>query len=97
MQLKQGLWLTLVDEAGEATPVACDVASRSDGHWVLEALVPPQVYPVTFLKAQLRLDGCHLGQIQFSTPITTVTHEPLDVRLDFPVDEKLVEACAQKR
>ena len=64
MPLKRGLWLTLLDEAGEATPVACDVIRRSPGCWTLEAMIPPQVYPVRFVSARLRLDGQHLGTLR---------------------------------
>ncbi len=85
MPLKRGLWLTLLDEAQEATPVACDLVERREELVVLEAMVPPQVYPVTFLEAQLRLDGEHLGKLRFPEPIVTVTHEPLDLRLEFPI------------
>jgi hypothetical protein len=88
MTLKRGLWLSLLDEAGEATPVACEVEERRADAWVLQAMVPPQVYPVRFVSAQLRLDGEHLGLLRFKEPITTVTHEPLDLRLDFPVDQQ---------
>jgi hypothetical protein len=97
--LKRGLWLTLVDEGDEALPVACDVAERRDDRWILEALVPPQVYPVNFVAAQLRLDGQHLGQIRFAEPLVTVTHEPLDLRLEFPVDASklpLLKAPSQR-
>jgi hypothetical protein len=86
MPLKRGLWLSLLDEAGEATPVACEVEERRADAWVLEAMVPPQVYPVTFVAAQLRLHGQHLGRMRLGEPITTVTHEPLDLRLEFPID-----------
>jgi hypothetical protein len=93
MPLKRGLWLTLTDDAGEATPVACEIAEQREGLWVLEALVPAQVYPVTFCSARLRLDGHHLGLTQFETPIVTVTHQPLDLRLEFPIDaQRLAEA-----
>ena len=85
MPLKRGLWLTLLDEAEEATPVACEVVERSDAALVLEAMVPPQVYPVTFVEARLRLDGEYLGKLRFPEPIVTVTHEPLDLHLEFPV------------
>lgn len=86
MTLKRGLWLTLLDEAGEATPVACDVVEKRPDVWILDALVPPQVYPVAFYSARLRLDGHHLGQLQFREPKVTVTHEPMDLRIEFPVD-----------
>lgn len=97
MTLKRGLWLTLLDEAGEATPVACDVVERRDGIWILDALVPPQVYPVEFHAARLRLDGQHLGHLTFPQPRTTVTHEPMDLRLEFPVDESRLVATASRR
>lgn len=87
MQLKRGLWLTLLDEADEALPVACDVVERRKGCWVLEAMIPPQVYPVQFVAARLRLDGTFLGLLRFSEAVTTVTHEPMDLRLEFPVEE----------
>lgn len=97
MRLKRGLWLTLIDEAGEATPVACDVEDRLPGRWILDAMVPPQVYPVTFVAAELRLDGAHLGRMRFPEPIVTVTHEPMDVHLEFPVHEsRLAEATARR-
>ncbi|MFN3653174.1 MAG: hypothetical protein ACK47B_26635 [Armatimonadota bacterium] len=86
MSLKRGLWLSLIDEGGEATLVACDVLERNDSHWRLEALVPPQVYPVTFVAARLRLDGHFLGLIRLPEPQTTVTHEPMFLTIDFPVD-----------
>lgn len=85
MRLTRGLWLTLIDEAEEALPVACEVAGRGEGEWLLEATVPPQVYPVTFVAAELRLDGHFLGRLRLEQPVTTVTHEPLDLRLRFPV------------
>ena len=97
MQLKQGLWLNLLDETGEATPVACDVTERRPGLWVLEALVPPQVYPVTFTSARLRLDGHHLGLLRFPEPMTTTTHQPMDVRLEFPVNEEQLAAARRAR
>lgn len=98
MPLKRGLWLSLVDDAGESTPVACDVAERRSGAWVLEAMVPWQVYPVTFTEARLRLDGNFLGLLKLDPPITTVTHEPLDLTLDFPIDEeRLAQAEAATR
>lgn len=87
MLFKRGLWLILMDEAGEATPVACEVAQRCGGRWRLAAIVPPQVYPVTFVAARLRLDGHHLGFLRFPAPITTRTHEPLDLDVDFPINE----------
>ena len=86
MPLKRGLWLSLLDEAGEATPVACDVIERKPDRWVLEALVPPQVYPVTFVAARVRLDGEYLGQARLPQPITTVTHQPAEVTIEFPID-----------
>jgi hypothetical protein len=89
MPLKRGLWLSLIDEGGEAFPVACSVEERRPGAWVLEAMIPPQVYPVHFVSAKLRLDGRHLGQIRFPEPVATVTHEPLELRLEFPVGEEL--------
>ena len=93
MRLKRGLWLSLVDEAGEETPVACDVSERRPGAWRLVAMVPWQVYPVRFVAARLRLDGVFLGMMRFTEPIITVTHEPLDLSLDFPLDEgRLSEA-----
>jgi len=92
MPLKRGLWLSLVDEAGEATPVACSIEERRPGIWVLEAMVPPQVYPVHFVSALLRLDGQHLGRLRFPQPVTTVTHEPLELRLEFPIDDARVAA-----
>ena len=91
MQLKHGLWLTLVDEGEEATPVACDVTERRPGCWVLDAMVPPQVYPVRFVAAQLRLDGQFLGMVRLPQSVTTVTHQPLDFRIEFPVDESRLE------
>ncbi len=96
MPLKRGLWLTLIDEAGEATPVACNVVEHTEHHWVLEALVPPQVYPVTFVAAQLRLDGHHLGRLRLEQPLVTRTHEPAEVRLDFPVDTSRLEATGMQ-
>lgn len=90
MPLKRGLWLTLFDEGEEATPVACDVVERGADRIVLEALVPPQVYPVTFTEARLRLDGEHLGKLRFPEPIVTVTHEPMDLRLEFPLQAEVV-------
>lgn len=95
MPLKQGLWLTLLDEAQEATPVACEVVERRPDQLVLEAMVPPQVYPVTFVEARLRLDGEHLGKLRFPEPIVTVTHEPMDLRLEFPVSAAVLEAHQQ--
>jgi hypothetical protein len=95
MYLKRGLWLTLLDEAGEATPVACDVDERAGGNWVLQALIPPQVYPVRFVAAQLRLDGHHLGRLQLPHPIVTVTHEPMDLRLEFPVSPERLAAAGR--
>jgi hypothetical protein len=97
MLLKRGLWLTLMDEAGEATPVACTVDERREGCWVLEAMVPPQVYPVAFVSARLRLDGHHLGALPFPEPIVTVTHQPLDLRLEFPVDSAHVDEICKGR
>ncbi|HEU4754848.1 MAG TPA: hypothetical protein VFU47_17195 [Armatimonadota bacterium] len=97
MQLKRGLWLTMLDEAGEATPVACNVEERRPGLWILEALIPPQVYPVRFEAAQLRLDGHHLGRLQLPQPIVTVTHQPLELRLEFPVNEERVAALCAKQ
>lgn len=97
MRLKRGLWLTLIDEAGEATPVACDVEARREHEWVLEALVPPQVYPVQFVAAELRLDGQHLGRLRFPQPLVTVTHEPMDVRLDFPVSSAQLATASRSR
>jgi len=93
MQLKRGLWLTLFDEAGEATPVACDVDEQRPGLWILEALVPPATYPVTFVSARLRLDGYHLGLLRFAQPILTATHEAKEVRLEFPINEAQWEAA----
>jgi hypothetical protein len=87
MLFKRGLWLILLDQAGEATPVACEVTRRNCGTWHLETTVPPQVYPVTFVAARLRLDGHHLGLLRLSPAITTRTHEPLDLELEFPVNE----------
>jgi hypothetical protein len=81
MRLKQGLWLTLVDEAGEETPVACEVTERRPGRLRLLALVPWQVYPVRFVAARLRLDGSFLGRMQ-------LPHQPLELTLDFPIDEQ---------
>jgi hypothetical protein len=93
MNLKRGLWLTLVDEAGEETPLACDVEERRPGSWRLEAMVPAQVYPVCFVEARLRLDGQFLGRLRFEEPIVTVTHEPMDLSLEHPVsEERLAEA-----
>lgn len=89
--LKRGLWLTLLDDAHEATPVACEVVERRADLLVLEAMVPPQVYPVTFVEAQLRLDGEHLGKLRLPEAIITVTHEPLDLRLEFPVRTEVLE------
>lgn len=86
MPLKRGLWLTLIDDAGESYPVACDVTERRAHSWILETLIPPQVYPVCFVAAHLRLDGDFLGLLQFTQPFQTVTHQPLDIRLDFPVE-----------
>jgi hypothetical protein len=97
MRLKRGLWLTLIDEAGEATPVACDVEERRAELWVLEALIPPQVYPVCFVAAELRLDGFHLGRLRFTAPIVTVTHEPREMRLEFPVSEHRLAEAGQRR
>jgi hypothetical protein len=97
MPLKRGLWLTLLDEADEATPVACDIAERRSDVWVLEALVPPQVYPVKFLSARLRLDGHFLGMLRFPQPVITVTHEPLDLRLEFPVDPSRLPDDSRER
>ena len=95
MELKRGLWLILLDEAGEATPVACDVEERDPALWVLDALVPPQVYPVTFVAAKLRLDGYHLGLLKLQKPITTRTHEPFDVQLEFPIIREQYDAAMQ--
>lgn len=92
--LKQGLWLTLLDEGDEATPVACDVVERSGGRLVLEALIPPQVYPVTFREARLRLDGHFLGHVRFKEPIVTETHQPMDLRLEFPLEPEIVRGNA---
>lgn len=97
MTLKRGLWLTLLDESGEATPVACDVVEKRAGMWVLDALVPPQVYPVAFYSARLRLDGQHLGHLQFREPRVTITHQPMDLRLEFPVDESRVTQVMGRR
>jgi hypothetical protein len=94
MALKQGLWLTLLDQAGEATPVACRVAERRPGLWTLDARVPPQWYPVTFVAAQLRLDGRHLGMLRFPEPITLDAHRQNDLHLDFPVDEAQVDGAS---
>lgn len=91
MALKRGLWLTLLDDGEEATPVACEVVERRPDMLILEALVPPQVYPVTFVGARLRMDGEHLGKLSFPDPIVTVTHEPLDLRLEFPVNTELLD------
>lgn len=88
MRLKRGLWLTLLDEAGEETPVASDIAERRPGVWRLEAMVPWQVYPVQFVAARLRLDGHFLGRMNFPSPIVTETHKPLEITLEFPVDEQ---------
>jgi hypothetical protein len=85
MRFQRGLWLSLIDTAGEETPVAGEVSERRDGLWILEAMIPPQVYPVTFVAAVLRLEGRHLGRAELQQPITTVTHEPLDIRIEIPV------------
>lgn len=85
--------MSLVDEAGEATPVACDVAERRPGVWMLEALIPPQVYPVTYVSAQLRLHGHHLGRMELAFPIVTRTHEPMDLTLAFPVTPERLSAA----
>ena len=97
MPLKHGLWLTLLDEAEEAFPVACDIVEQRPGLWILETLVPPQVYPVRFVAARLRLDGNFLGMFRFPEAITTVTHQPLDIRLEFPLDEARVSSTALTR
>ncbi|HTE16782.1 MAG TPA: hypothetical protein VK689_00200 [Armatimonadota bacterium] len=97
MALKSGLWLTFVDEAGEATPAECKIVEREPGRWVLDAVIPPQVYPVTFVSARLRLDGDFLGMLRFPEPITTVTHEPKDLRLEFPVNEEKAGAQLENR
>jgi hypothetical protein len=91
MPLKQGLWLTLLDEGEEATPVPCVIVDRSAERLVLEALIPPQVYPVKFVEARLRLDGHFLGKLRLTEPIVTVTHELLDLRLEFPLRPDLVQ------
>ena len=91
MPLKRGLWLTLIDDADEAYPVACDVAERREGAWILETMIPPQVYPVRFVAARLRLDGNFLGLLRLPDPLQTVTHQPLDVRLEFPIDPRRLE------
>jgi hypothetical protein len=97
MPLKRGLWLSLLDEAGEATPIACEVIDRQPGRWTLDVLVPPQVYPVTFVSARLRMDGDFLGFTNLPEPVTTVTHRPLSLRLEFPIDEqRLAETCKRR-
>src|SRR3954463_10478405 len=95
MPLKRGLWLTLLDEAGEATPVACEVVEQRPGCWKLEAMIPPQVYPVTFVAARLRLDGHHLGATRFPEPIVTVTLKPKDIEIEFPVDDRRLTESAR--
>ena len=100
MSFKRGLWLSLLDEAGEATPIACEVEERRTGRWVLEAIVPPQVYPVTFVAAELVLNSQHIGMHRLPAPVTTVTHEPLELRIEFPVKEELLqraEAAGKRR
>jgi hypothetical protein len=98
MPFKRGLWLTLLDEAGEATPIACEVDERRPGTWVLEAMVPPQVYPVTFVAAELVMNSQHIGLLRLPEPVTTVTHQPLELRLEFPVKEDLLaRAVAAER
>lgn len=97
MPLKRGLWLSLVDEAGEATPVACTVEERRNGVWVLEAMVPLQVYPVQFVSARLRLDGHHLGFLKFKEPVVAVPHEPMELRLEFPIDPERLAAAQGSR
>jgi hypothetical protein len=94
MPLKRGLWLTLIDDADEAYPVACDVTERHDDRWVLETMVPPQVYPVRFVAARLRLDGNHLGIYRFPSPLVTVTHQPMDVRIEFPIERQRLSGSA---
>jgi len=88
MPLKRGLWLTLIDDADEAYPVACELSERRPELWVLEAMVPPQVYPVCFVAARLRLDGNFLGLVRLPKPVVTVTHQPMDFRLEFPIDAR---------
>lgn len=88
MPLKRGLWLTLIDDADEAYPVACEVTEQRPDLWVLEAMVPPQVYPVCFVAARLRLDGNFLGMVRLPQPVVTVTHQELDFRLEFPIDAR---------
>lgn len=88
MPLKRGLWLTLIDDADESYPVACELSEQRPDLWVLEAMVPPQVYPVCFVAARLRLDGNFLGLVRLPEPVVTVTHQPLDFRLEFPIDAR---------
>ncbi|MGV3720053.1 MAG: hypothetical protein ACO1SX_04005 [Actinomycetota bacterium] len=94
MPLKRGLWLTLIDDAGESYPVACDVSERRPDLWVLDAMIPPQVYPVCFVAARLRLDGNFLGMLRFAEPFETVTHQPRDVRIEFPIDARRLEGTS---
>lgn len=97
MPLKRGLWLTLIDDADEAYPVACDVSERRSDVWVLEAMVPPQVYPVRFVAARLRLDGNFLGMLRLPEPFVTETHQPMDFRLEFPIDQRRLSGTALPR
>jgi hypothetical protein len=94
MPLKRGLWLTLIDDAGESYPVACDVTDRRTDLWILETMIPPQVYPVCFVAARLRLDGNFLGMLRFPEPFETVTHQPRDVRIEFPIDARRLEGTS---
>ncbi|MCC2670700.1 MAG: hypothetical protein K0Q72_3171 [Armatimonadetes bacterium] len=94
MPLKRGLWLTLIDDADEAYPVACDITDQQQDLWRLEAMVPPQVYPVRFVSARLRLDGNHLGMLRLPEPVVTVTHQPMDLSLDFPIDQRRLNGTA---
>ena len=96
MPFKRGLWLSLLDETGEETPMACEVVEQRLGMWILDAMVPPQVYPVTYVHAQLRLDGSHLGRIRLPEPLTTVTHEPKDLYLEFPLDDRRLAEAATR-
>ena len=97
MALKSGLWLTYMDETGEATPAECKIVEQHPERWVLDAVIAPQVYPVTFVAARLRLDGEFLGSLRFAEPITTVTHQPKELRLEFPVNEAAAGALLKKR
>lgn len=90
MPFKRGLWLVLEDHAGETIPIAADVTERRPGLWVLEGMAPPQVYPTSFVAAHLRLDGEHLARLVFERPLVSVTHQPLDIRLEFPIREELL-------